>query len=183
MNHLDEGAIKECSISSDLIRFNVLNKEGALINCITHPVAAHSSLLQRLHEKGVTFRQQLPGLSSQLVPVILTTLPFAYLAGLAYFVYKVYKDSLGSSGKLVGGNTIPDVTFDSIAGVNEAKASIMEVVRIIKNPEFYAAAGARFSHHILVLFISIPLHVLHSLLPLSLILSEIETLDCLVGCC
>ncbi|MFB3880618.1 MAG: ATP-dependent zinc metalloprotease FtsH [Armatimonadota bacterium] len=48
-------------------------------------------------------------------------------------------------------DTAPKVTFDDVAGVEEAKAELMEVVEFLKNPRKFMALGARIPKGVLLL--------------------------------
>lgn len=50
---------------------------------------------------------------------------------------------IGSSKKLVNAEK-PNVTFDDMAGNEEAKEEVVEIVDFLKYPERYAAVGAKF---------------------------------------
>jgi cell division protease FtsH len=47
--------------------------------------------------------------------------------------------------------TAPKITFDDVAGVDEAKAELMEVVEFLKNPRKFQALGARIPKGVLLL--------------------------------
>lgn len=82
---------------------------------------------------------------------IVTILIFA---GLLFFLSKrTSKQAQGSMGKLALKNVSSDdqvtVTFKNVAGNEEAKESIMEMVDFIQHPEKYAQYGARLPRGIL----------------------------------
>jgi len=57
--------------------------------------------------------------------------------------------NIGGDGS-VGGETETDVTFAQVAGANEAKADLVEIVDFLKNPERYSAVGAKIPRGVLL---------------------------------
>jgi len=55
-----------------------------------------------------------------------------------------------SKAKLYDRSTEQAITFDEVAGVDEAKAELMEVVRFLKEPERYRAIGAHVPKGVLL---------------------------------
>ncbi len=54
-----------------------------------------------------------------------------------------------SRARMFVGNK-PSITFQDVAGVNEAKQELMEIVEFLKYPEKFAALGARIPHGVLL---------------------------------
>ena len=114
----------------------------------TRPVSAPADTVDRMLRAGVDFQATQPT-PSRVVPFLLAMLPVAYLGILLGVMYKLYGDNNGSAGKAAGTNAggaeggRAGLTFDDMAGADEAKASVMEVVDFLRNPEKYRALGAR----------------------------------------
>lgn len=107
-------------------------------------------LFDRLNGAGVEFAAEIPIQSSPLLNFflfwILPTLLFA-LGGVAlsHFTGKQGADVMSfgkSSAKIVAEKDI-DTTFADVAGQDEAKEGLVEIVDFLHNPEKYAAVGAR----------------------------------------
>jgi cell division protease FtsH len=82
------------------------------------------------------------GILSSLLPVLL-------LVGFFYFIMRQARGaqesifSFGSNKGKTFNKDFPKVTFDSVAGVDEAKQELTEIVDFLKNPQKYQAMGAR----------------------------------------
>lgn len=82
------------------------------------------------------------GLLGSLLPVLL-------LVGFFYFIMRQARGaqenifSFGSNKGKTFNKDFPKVTFDSVAGVDEAKQEMTEIVDFLKNPQKYQAMGAR----------------------------------------
>ena len=110
-------------------------------------------MIQLLKNKeGVDFEVQIPNKNSSLIDFILVyILPFLLIYLLFGFVYK----KISKGGGMMGGMGVgksnakiyvqkeTGVTFKDVAGQDEAKESLNEIVDFLHNPEKYAHIGAR----------------------------------------
>ena len=83
-------------------------------------------------------------------------LPFLFLIGIFVFMMRQAQGSNNqamsfgkSRARMFTGNK-PTVTFADVAGVNEAKEELAEVVEFLKYPEKFAALGARIPRGVLL---------------------------------
>ena len=83
-------------------------------------------------------------------------LPFAIVIGIwMFFINRVQKNAnsgilgIGSSKKLVNSEK-PNVKFSDVAGVEEAKDEVKEIVDFLKNPERYISLGAKIPKGVLL---------------------------------
>jgi cell division protease FtsH len=123
------------------------------------PVGA-SQLIQKLKEYNIDFdAHPIPrkGLLVSIASDIL--LPLVFIAGLAFFFQNSdsFSQNSGSSPMNLGKSPArfdqrPDtgITFDDIAGIDEAKAEFEEIVSFLKEPERYTLVGAKIPKGVLL---------------------------------
>ena len=115
-------------------------------------VSGDNEIIQLLKDKGVEFKGYIPDKNSSLIDFILVyILPFLLIYLLFGFVYK----KISKGGGMMGGMGVgksnakiyvqkeTGVTFKDVAGQDEAKESLNEIVDFLHNPEKYANIGAR----------------------------------------
>ncbi len=83
------------------------------------------------------------------VGILANFLPVLLIIGFFYFVFKQARGaqenifSFGNNKAKAFSKVFPKVTFADVAGVNEAKQELSEIVDFLKNPQKYHAMGAR----------------------------------------
>jgi len=89
--------------------------------------------------------------------LLITMLPFLIFGGLLFFLFSQARGANSqamkfgrSKAKLFPANT-PTVTFNDIAGIEEAKQEVREVVEFLKSREKFQALGARIPKGILLI--------------------------------
>src|SRR5258708_6475431 len=115
-----------------------------------------AELVQELDKYGVKFGAvvQSTWLSSLLGWIVPTLL----FLGIWMFVFRRFANKQGFGGLMQIGKskakiyveTDTKVTFDDVAGVDEAKDELKEVVEFLKQPEKYARLGARMPRGVLL---------------------------------
>ncbi|HEY4812258.1 MAG TPA: ATP-dependent zinc metalloprotease FtsH [Solirubrobacteraceae bacterium] len=116
-----------------------------------------SALLQ---EKGVRINAESTTTSESLLEEILLGFgPTLLIVGLFVLIYKRAAKSasgmgaLGGFGKSQARRVDPEsirVTFNDVAGIDEAKAELSEIVDFLRNPDRYGSLGGRMPHGVLL---------------------------------
>src|SRR5210317_2242378 len=123
------------------------------------PVGA-SQLIQKLKDYNIDFDAH-PVLRKSLFITIASNLilPLVFIAGLIFFFQNSdnFSQNSGSSPMNLGKSPArfdqrPDtgISFDDIAGIDEAKAEFEEIVSFLKEPERYTLVGAKIPKGVLL---------------------------------
>jgi len=116
-----------------------------------------SALLQ---EKGVQIKAESTTTSQSLLAELLLGFgPTLLIVGLFVLIYKRAAKSaggmgaLGNFGRSQARRVDPEkirVTFKDVAGIDEAKAELTEIVDFLRNPDRYGSLGGRMPHGVLL---------------------------------
>jgi cell division protease FtsH len=113
-------------------------------------------LAERLSRYDVPFTREVE--STWLRDLLSWVLPALAFFGLWYFMFRRFAEKQGMGGFLSIGKSRAKVyvekntgvTFGDVAGVDEAKAELIEVVEFLKNPREYGRLGARMPKGVLL---------------------------------
>ena len=110
------------------------------------------SLVSLLKRKGIEFTGYIPDSSSSIVEfLVVYVLPFLFIYVIFAFVYR----RISKGGGMMGGMGVgksnakvyvqkkTGVTFKDVAGQDEAKESLTEIVDFLHNPDKYSKIGAK----------------------------------------
>ncbi len=119
-----------------------------------------SQLSALLQEKGVQIKAESTTTSTSLLEeLVLGFGPTLLIVGLFVLIYKRAAKSaggmgaLGSFGRSQARRVDPEkirVTFNDVAGIDEAKAELSEIVDFLRNPDRYGSLGGRMPHGVLL---------------------------------
>ena len=160
INQVDEGAVKRAFITQEQIRYELKDPgEDQPAVLATTPIF-DMELPQRLEQHGVEFAAappKRPGILSTVLSWVVP--PLIFILVLQFFARRAMGGAGGAQGALSFTKSkakvyVPDeqsrVTFADVAGVDEAKAELTEIVDFLKKPERYAAIGARIPKGVLL---------------------------------
>ena len=159
IDQVNSSNVKRAYITSDQIRYELKEpeEEGAPTVLSTTPIF-DMDLPQRLESHGVEFAAAPPQKPSFLTTALSWVVPpLIFILVLQFFARRQMGG--GAQGALSFTKSkakvyVPDeesrVTFADVAGVDEAKAELAEIVDFLKKPERYAAIGARIPKGVLL---------------------------------
>lgn len=108
-----------------------------------------NSLRQRLEDAGVSFSAQIPTQNNLLISFIISwVIPIALFWALGRILSKRMMGgmnalSFGKSGAKIVASESTGVTFEDVAGEEEAKEALKEIVDFLEHPDKYASIGAK----------------------------------------
>ena len=111
------------------------------------PVANSEVFIKRLEEAGVPILAKEP--KGGITAIIIAALPWIVILGLWFFLLRQLQAggsrafAFGKSkAKLLAGDT-PKVTFADVAGADEAKVELQEIIEFLKDPQKFTRLGGR----------------------------------------
>ena len=159
IDQVNDNNVKRAYITSDQIRYELKTPpaEDAPMVLSTTPIF-DMDLPQRLEEHGVEFAAAPPKKPSFITTALSWVVPpLIFILVLQFFARR--SGMGGAQGALSFTKSkakvyVPDeesrVTFADVAGVDEAKAELTEIVDFLKTPERYTAIGARIPKGVLL---------------------------------
>jgi cell division protease FtsH len=111
------------------------------------PVANSETFIKRLEDAGVPILAKEP--KGGITAIIIAALPWIVILGLWFFLLRQLQAggsrafAFGKSkAKLLAGDT-PKVTFADVAGADEAKVELQEIIEFLKDPQKFTRLGGR----------------------------------------
>jgi len=111
---------------------------------------------EQLAAENITIDIVLPSPLLAIVSIASYVLPFLIFIGLFFFIFRQAQGnnnaamSFGKSRARMFSGDHPTVTFDDVAGVDEAKEELQEVVEFLREPQKFIALGARIPKGVLL---------------------------------
>src|SRR4051812_39988938 len=111
------------------------------------PIANSEQFMKRLEEAGVPITAREP--KGGITAIVIAALPWIVILGLWFFLLRQLQAggsrafAFGKSkAKLLAGDT-PKVTFADVAGADEAKVELQEIIEFLKDPQKFTRLGGR----------------------------------------
>ena len=145
----EAGRLERIEVRGD--RLTVLTTDGDLFKSRKE---GSVSILELLEQQGVTTGDQgvlidVKGEGGSFSGALLSFLPLIFFGGLLFFMLRRSQRNMGqvfsigkSQAKVVTENR-PAVTFDDVAGAEEAKQEMAEIVEFLRDPEKFTRLGTR----------------------------------------
>ena len=155
LSMLDDGEIGKVSFEQDRILIEPAKQNNSMGVKYTYYTGYinDDEIVSKLEESGVTFSGYIPSTNSSVVDFLLAyVLPLLFIYLLFGLVYR--RMSKGGGGGIMGMGVGKSnakvyvqketgVTFRDVAGQDEAKESLTEIVDFLHNPDKYSHIGAK----------------------------------------
>ncbi|GAA4220712.1 ATP-dependent zinc metalloprotease FtsH [Sphingomonas endophytica] len=146
LDKVDEGTVKSVNVSRDMISGSFSSGDKFR----TYPVQ-DSGLMDRLRKSGVEVAGKPEEGPSIWMVLLYQSLPFLLFLGIAFFVLRQMQKGGGAGGAMGFGKSRAKVltqkegkvTFNDVAGIDEAREELVEIVDFLKDPTKFARLGGK----------------------------------------
>nr|WP_295661239.1 ATP-dependent zinc metalloprotease FtsH [Polymorphobacter sp.] len=145
LTKIDDGAVKSVEIrGSEIVGKLSTDEEFTTYN------PGDTQLVQHLREKGVRFDAKPEEGRSLLGQLVVTMLPFIIMIGIWMLVMRQMQNGAGKGAMGFGKSCAKllqqkegRVTFDDVAGIDEAREELQEIVEFLKDPSKFNRLGGK----------------------------------------
>ena len=154
LNMVDSGKIDKVSRDETTQTITFTSKDAGKTLYYKTGIWPDETLIERLDKAGVKFSASIPTQTSPLMTFLISwMLPILIFVGLGQFLMKRMQNGMpgGINNALAFGKANAKIyveaqtgkTFADVAGQDEAKEALLEIVDFLHNPERYAEIGAK----------------------------------------
>ena len=145
LDRVDAGTVKDVSVSRDMIAGTMRSGDKFRTYPIQDPL-----LVQKLRDKGVTIAAKPEEGTSVWLMLLYNAMPFMLFLGIGFFLMRQVQKNSGGGAMGFGKSRARmltqkegKVTFDDVAGIDEARAELTEIVEFLKDPTKFARLGGK----------------------------------------
>ncbi len=150
LNMISSGAVKQVQIENNLITFSA--EVGGQARIFQTGMMDDPNLIALLYNSGIEFTRVIPQEASPFISFLLSwILPLVLAVAIGQLLMRQFTKNMGGAGAMSFGKSNAKVyvaaqtgkTFADVAGEDEAKAALKEIVDFLHEPEKYKQIGAK----------------------------------------
>ena len=151
MTHLERGEVSKVTMRDSQI--SAVLKDGTRISTYT---VEYPDLVRALRENGVQIEAKPPEESPWYIAFLVTWGPFILFLGLWFFLMRQMQIggnralSFGKSRARMLTEEKKKITFADVAGIEEAKEEVVEIIDFLKDPQKFQKLGGRIPKGVLI---------------------------------
>lgn len=151
LSRLEKGEISQVELEDTKIGFIAQDENGKGAVYLTGRIAEDDKLVERLDDAGVEFGAVIPQESSPLLSFLLSwVVPILFFVLLGQLLMRQMQKRMGGPNAMAFGKANAKIyveaqtgkTFADVAGQDEAKEALQEIVDFLHHPQKYAQIGA-----------------------------------------
>ncbi|MEM7289660.1 MAG: ATP-dependent zinc metalloprotease FtsH, partial [Pseudomonadota bacterium] len=152
LEEVENGRVKSVTIAGKQIRGTYADNNGRFETYVPDD----SNVVARLEERGVAIEATPPNEGSSILGFFINWLPMFIILGVWIFFMRQMQGSnrgamgFGKSKAKLLNEAQGRVTFEDVAGVDEAKSDLEEIVDFLRDPQKYQRLGGKIPHGVLL---------------------------------
>jgi cell division protease FtsH len=149
---VNQGRVKEVTISGDEVRGTFKDRNELR----TTILPGYSKLIDEMRDKGVNVKVKSAN-SGNWTAILINIVPFILILGFWIFMMRQMQSggnkalSFGKSRARMHSSQQKKVTFKDVAGVEEAKEELQEIIEFLREPQKFQKLGGRIPKGVLLI--------------------------------
>jgi len=152
LNQVETSKVKEITVGGDIVSGKLINGSTFRTRVLNYP-----NLVPMLRDKGINIKVESPTASSWVWDLFIQLiLPLLFFAGLWWLLMRQAQSSSSQALSFGRSRAKPQqgkikITFADVAGVDEAKEELKEIVEFLETPQKFQKLGAKIPKGLLLM--------------------------------